>query len=97
MDCRQIVVAFQSEAGAGNLMRPNIRRFCYPCILQSFQKTQGQFPIELHTAFPKSVPSAMIRINLQKPSQRGFQNNLLSPHFRDLLIMLIQLTAVPTL
>ncbi len=34
MDCGQIVVTFQCEAGAGNLMRPNIRRFCYPYILQ---------------------------------------------------------------
>ena len=33
MDSGQIVVAFQSEASTGNLMRPNIRSSCYPCIL----------------------------------------------------------------
>ena len=85
------------SAGAENLMQPNPRRFCYPSILQSFQKTQSQFPTELHTAFQKSVPSAVFGISLQKPFQRGFQNDVLSPHFRDLLIILIQPTAVSTL
>ncbi|MCI8538574.1 MAG: hypothetical protein HFF18_07935 [Oscillospiraceae bacterium] len=97
MDRGQIVVAFQSEARTGNLMRPNIRRFCYPCILQSVQKTQAQFPIALHTAFPKSISSAIIFISLQELCQRGFQNDVLSPHFHGLLIMLIQITAVSTL